>query len=105
MKHRIIWSAGAKADLLNILDDVQKDGLSVALNLVRFIRSEANRLKQFPFSGRIVPEHFGEIGELRELMVSRCRLIYAVQSAQVAVFAVVDQSQDLETQFLKRLKS
>ena len=105
MKHRIAWSVLAKTDLLNILLYVQKDGVGTGLGLVKLIRSETSKLKYFPFLGRMVLELTGDKSDqFRELIVSRYRVIYSVGANTVQVQTIVDQSQDLETQFLKRLK-
>ncbi|MGH2586020.1 MAG: type II toxin-antitoxin system RelE/ParE family toxin, partial [Dehalococcoidia bacterium] len=53
---RLIWLRSARADLREIYRYIARDSAAHATATIRRIRSSAERLADFPESGRIVPE-------------------------------------------------
>ena len=88
----VTWTAPAVEDLRQIHQFISKDSKQYAAIVVRSLRSAAERLKEFPASGRRVPELPGS--PYREVIVSLYRIIYryAEEQDRVLVLAVVHGS-------------
>ncbi|MGH2599228.1 MAG: type II toxin-antitoxin system RelE/ParE family toxin [Dehalococcoidia bacterium] len=85
---RLIWLRSARADLREIYRYIARDSAAHATATIRRIRSSAERLADFPESGRIVPEHGDPM--VREVIVSPYRVAYRYFPDRdlVQVFAV-----------------
>lgn len=88
----VIWSAPALEDLHQIHQFISKDSKQYAAIVVRTLRSAAERLRQFPESGRRVPELLET--RYREVIFPPYRIIYryAEKKDRVLVLAVVHGS-------------
>ena len=83
MAFRIIWSPSARWDLVDLKDYISLDS---PLNAKRFISSLFNtveRLVEYPFSGRVVPEFDDE--QLREIIKRPCRIVYRINKTTSTV--------------------
>ena len=89
---KVIWTAPAVEDLRQIHQFIAKDSKQYAAITVRSLRGAAERLRNFPESGRPVPELPGS--RYREVIVSPYRVIYryAEEKNRVWVLAVVHGS-------------
>jgi toxin ParE1/3/4 len=87
MAHRVVWSPRALADAEAIAAYIAADSSSYASTVVRKIITGTMSLRQFPLSGRKVPEFDDE--SIRELLVYSYRIIYVVEERQVTVAALV----------------
>ena len=74
---RIRWSAEAVADLTAIHDYIARDSPRYAAATAGRLVSAVERLREFPESGRMVPE----VGEpdVREVIVGAYRIIYELR--------------------------
>lgn len=86
---RIEWTAGALADLEAIHAYVARDSPTNAQSLIDRIVRAAQPLVDFTNFGRRVPEWHGE-PPLREVLTTRHRIIYLVESDRIAIVAVID---------------
>jgi plasmid stabilization system protein ParE len=75
------------ADVEAIAAYIASDSLTYAKAVVRKIIASTRMLENFPLSGRKVPELDDE--SIRELFVYSYRIIYAVESGQITVTAVI----------------
>jgi len=73
-----------------IRDHIARDAPATASNYVRQLSSSVGRLKQFPFSGEVVPEIGRE--ELREVLQGNYRLIYRVSERRIDILTVFHTS-------------
>lgn len=81
------WTDRAIADLSCIAAYIANDSVHYARITVSRIRERAQQLKQFPYSGRLVPE--AENADIRELAHGSYRIIYRVVSpTQVDILTV-----------------
>lgn len=82
-------------DLEDIARFIRIDSASSARRVVAEIREKITRLKQFPLSGRVVPE-YAEAGH-REVIVGNYRIIYRVieEMRRVEILAAVHGARDL----------
>jgi toxin ParE1/3/4 len=83
---RLTWTEGATADVDDHAHYLSQYSHETAAWFVRVINDAAERLRDFPLSGRMVPEwrHRGR----REIIVKNHRLIYRVEENEVVIVAV-----------------
>jgi addiction module RelE/StbE family toxin len=86
------WSDLALDDLEDIKNYISKDSPYYARELVESVFIAAERLIDFPFSGRQVPE--AEDSQIREIIVQSYRTMYRVESHRVLILAVMHGSRD-----------
>ena len=87
MADRVVWSPRALSDVEAIATYIAIDSSFYAKAVVRKIVTMTKSLARFPKSGRKVPEFDDE--SLRELIVYSYRIIYAVESDQITITAVI----------------
>ena len=80
MKVRFLISA--KQDMQTIKTYIAKDSPQTAIKF----RKSTGRLKEFPRSGRVIPEL--QNPDLREILVDGYRVMYQLDGTNVNVFAV-----------------
>ena len=93
MAWRVVWTEPAWANLEAAADYIAQDSPRYAAALVREARDAARSLSSFANRGRIVPE-IGNV-EIRELFVSRYRLIYRFTASEVTILAFIHSARDL----------
>ncbi len=84
---KIVWTELAVADLESIRSYIAHDSQVYADALLSEIFSSTDQLKQFPKSGRIVPELDEE--NTRELVVGNYRVIYDIVGSLVRILGVL----------------
>ena len=87
------WSDLALDDLEDIKHYISKDSLFYAREFIDLIFTTAERLVDFPLSGREVPE--AEDKSIREVIVQSYRVMYRVETNCVLMLAVMHGSRDL----------
>jgi toxin ParE1/3/4 len=85
-KHALLWAGPALDDLREIREYVSRDNPSATKKLADSIRESVLRLREYPKSGRVVPE-LPELG-YREVIVAPCRIVYQIQQKRVVVLRV-----------------
>ncbi len=101
----IIWAPSALKDIGAIANYIAKDSVWAAENMVRLFFEKAKILERFPFIGKPVPET--KVNYLKEILVSRYRIIYEIISdEEVHILSVHHQSRLLKNNptFKKRLR-
>ncbi len=93
------WTESALGDLEVILDRVAAESPNSASNLASQILTLASNLETLPDRGRMVPERGDE--RVREVLLSRFRLIYESGQHAVTILGVIHQRQDFETWLLE----
>ncbi|MGH9555075.1 MAG: type II toxin-antitoxin system RelE/ParE family toxin [Terriglobales bacterium] len=97
----VVWTEESRRDLSEIRDYISLDSPSSADRLLQQIIDSTHRLKQFPASGRRVPE--SPRADLREVVVQPYRVIYAVEERTVVILGVAPGRRDAQA-FLARLR-
>jgi toxin ParE1/3/4 len=82
----IAWTGEAESNLLTIYEYVAHDSPAIAGRIIRELVDSAERLSEFPLSGRSV-EELKEQG-VRELVVAPYRIAYKVTDQTVAILKV-----------------
>ncbi len=91
---KINWTEQAIEDLTNIADFIRKDSEKYARLTIKNIRNRVGQLKQFPNSGKIVPEI--EKNEIRELILGNYRIIYLIfSSSRIDILTVHHSARQL----------
>lgn len=83
---QVTWSGRALDDLRSIHERVAHDNATAAAQLILQIALSVRRLRDFPLSGRVVPEFEG-IG-VREIIVRRYRVAYEVRGEIVQILKI-----------------
>lgn len=100
---RIFWSEQALSDAEEIRDFIARDAPAFADLFVDRISEAVERLSDFPFSGRVVPE-FGR-PHLREILLGSYRIVYQVGQGAVSIVTVFHTARLLELEHLSGLGS
>lgn len=89
---RLTWLAPARADLRDIRRHIALDSRTGARRMVERIHDTVARLRDFPESGRVVPE-FSDLS-LREVIVPPYRVLYRYRREQdlVQILSVLHSS-------------
>jgi len=95
--HAVFWTNPALQNLLEIAQYIQADNPAAAKKLVKKIKTKVSHLRQFPNSGRIVPEY--PASGLREVIVDDYRIIYRVlpTKSHVQILTVRHGARPLDT--------
>ena len=102
--YKVKWTSNAKEDLLNIVDYIKKDSLSVARKVYGKIKEKAQSINFFPLRGRVVPELQKEgITIYRELIIEPWRIMYKIENDTVYIMAIYDSRQNVEELLLQKL--
>jgi toxin ParE1/3/4 len=86
MAHALTWSRAALADVDEIEAYITSQSPSNARKVVERIFAAANKLRDFPYAARMVPEW--QDPQIRETFVHSYRLIYRVDNTTIEVVAV-----------------
>lgn len=87
-----IWSPRSVADLEEIRAYIEADAPAWADLTVRRLVAAVERLRQFPDSGRMVPER--QSPELREVVSGKFRIVYRRRSGTVEIATVFRGSRE-----------
>lgn len=85
---KLVWSARANRDLVQIANYIALDNPDAAIKWVDRLRERARQAASMPRAGRMVPE--AESGDVREVFLQTYRLIYRIERKQIVVLAVVE---------------
>lgn len=87
---RVLWTDAALNQLEAIRDYLAKTSPEYARGVAERLLKRSEQIAAFPYSGRTVPEY--ELGEVRQVVEGRYRLIYLIKETQVEVLAVIHTS-------------
>jgi len=93
---KITWSPLAVEQVQDIAIYIALDKPSVAEQWADKIFNSVNRLKEFPKSGRVVPEI--NRSEIREIVQGNYRVIYKIKKQEIMVLIVKSYRQKLRSE-------
>ena len=101
--YQVFWTQTAQQDLKNIIAYIATDSETQARRVYLAIKQKADKLRQMPLQGRIVPElqYYG-ILTYRELISLPWRIVYKTDENKVWVLAVIDGRRNVEDILLDR---
>ena len=88
----ILWSPRSGADLKEISSFIETDSPAWADLTIRRLIAAVERLREFPDSGRMVPER--QSPDLREIVSGKFRIVYRRKPALVEIVTVFRGSRD-----------
>lgn len=89
----IIWTEPALQELDAIAEYIVIDNPQAASDLVKAVFQKADRLEDFPESGRIPPELPGLV--YREVVVPPCRIFHRQDGKRVIILYVMREERQL----------
>lgn len=95
MALKIVWSPEAVEDLESIAEYIGRDSEFYARTIVAKALESAKAIREFPNSGRVVPE-FGD-ATVREFFVYNYRVIYKTTEDSILVVAVIHGKRLIDT--------
>lgn len=90
---RVEWSDFARDDLDDLVHYISRDSAFYGRHFGQKVVLATQRLKEFPESGRMIPE--AEDKALREIIVQGYRVMYRLETDHVLILAVMHGSRDL----------
>ena len=90
---KIEWTEPAIADLQDIYDYISVDARKTAQRFVDKLFKSTEKLKNFPFIGRKVPEDGRE--NIREILIQEYRIVYRVEDDRIRILAVIHGRRDV----------
>ncbi|GAB4298108.1 MAG: type II toxin-antitoxin system RelE/ParE family toxin [Thiohalomonadaceae bacterium] len=93
---RVEWSDFARDDLDALVRYISRDSAFFARRFGQRVVLATQRLKEFPESGRMIPE--ADDPALREIIVQGYRIMYRLETARVLILAVMHGSRDVAGQ-------
>jgi len=84
---KLIWALRALNDLNEIGDYISKDSILYAKNTINGIINSVKILKQFPKSGKVMPELMQD--DIREISKGNYRIIYKLKDADIVEIITV----------------
>jgi toxin ParE1/3/4 len=97
MVPKIIWTAQAKNDLLEIKNFIALDSLFYAKRMIYLIYQSCKKLSAHPQIGMPLFEQDGF--ELRRILIKRYRVIYTLHQQNIYIIAVYHQARLLPAKF------
>ena len=89
---QVIWAASALEDINSIAEYIARDSADQAAIFVTRLIEATDRLQEFPYSGRILPEMGNE--SCREIIYRAYRIMYRVEGDDVWITGVVHGARD-----------
>jgi len=99
MALKVFWTDRAKAHLRDILDYIAFDNPDATQTLARKVFANADRLKEYPYAGRKLPEL--RESPYRERVVPPCRVIYQLRGNAVVILVVIRSERHLQLGLLR----
>ena len=96
---QIIWTEPALSDLNEIAEYIALDNFIAAQDLVAKVFDKADRLREFPKSGRIPPELKGS--RYREIIVGPCRIFYRIEKTKITILYVMREERLLRNYLIE----
>jgi len=102
-KNKVVFSRYAESDLVEILDYFIAFNPAYAKQTLENIETKVQGLKDFPESGRVVPElALQNIMNYRELIEDVYRIIYSIEPEMIIIHSVIDSRRNLEDLLVRK---
>jgi toxin ParE1/3/4 len=99
----IIYSDGAKDDILAITDYIARDSAISAGKVLDRLEHRIGNLATLPERGRVVPEfQWHGISNIREIFERPWRILYQIRASDVVIVAVYDGRRQVNDVLLER---
>lgn len=89
---KVIWAPSALNDVDSIAEYIARDSVEMAALFVVRLFEATDRLEEFPFSGRIIPEINNS--DCREIIYGAYRIMYRIERNEVWITGVIHSARD-----------
>ena len=89
---KVIWSPSSVEDADAISEYISRDSIYHASFFINRLFEITDRLQEFPFSGRIIPEIDNE--NCREIIYGSYRIMYKIVKSNVWITGIVHSAQN-----------
>lgn len=100
MDREVVWTEAAWRDLDEAADYIARDSPAYASSWVEAVRNAARSLSHHPLRGRKVPEI--DDPSVREIFVTRYRLVYRVVPERVYILGLIHGARDFTRAWARR---
>jgi addiction module RelE/StbE family toxin len=84
---QVVWAPSALEDLDALGEYIARDSVDRAALLITRVIEIADRLQDYPFSGRVIPEVNDKL--CREIILGSYRIMYRIEGDEVWITGVV----------------
>jgi len=88
---KVHWTNKAQQHLVEIYEYIATDSEVYASRMVDRLTKRSKQIKEFPRSGREVPEY--DHPDVREVIEGTYRIVYRIKQEQIDILAVIHSSQ------------
>lgn len=91
---KVIWSQESLKQLSEIELFIAKDSPDRAAKFINKLINRAEKIKDYPYKGRVVPEF--SVVEMREVFEKSYRIVYKISKDQIEILTVYEGHQMLK---------
>ena len=99
---KVIWSKESLRQLIEIENYISKDNPEGAVKFINKLIDRAEKVKDYPYKGRIVPEF--SINEIREVFEKTYRIVYRISGDRIEIITVFEGHQLLKPDDILKIK-
>lgn len=85
---QLVWTREALLRLIEIEDYIAEDSPQRAEEFIYQLIKQAQRIANFPYAGRVVPEF--SIEDIREILYKNYRIVYRIKEDRIEVLTVFE---------------
>ncbi len=85
---KIVWSKESLQQLIEIENYISRDSPERAVEFINRLIDRAEKIKDYPYKGRVVPEF--SINEIREVFEKNYRIVYRISEEQIEILTVFE---------------
>ena len=85
---KVIWSKESLKQLIQIEQYISKDSPERVVQFIDKLIDRGEKIKDFPFKGRIVPEF--SANEIKEVFENSYRIFYRISKDQIGILTVFE---------------
>ena len=100
---KVIWSKESLQQLIEIEKYISRDSPERAVQFINRLIDCAEKIKDYPYKGRVVPEF--SLNEIREVFEKSYRIVYRISENQIEILTVFEGHKLLKSsEILKKSK-
>ena len=100
---KVIWSKESLQQLIEIEKYISRDSPERAVQFINRLIDRAEKIKDYPYKGRVVPEF--SLNEIREVLEKSYRIVYRISEDQIEILTVFEGHKLLKSsEILKKSK-
>lgn len=97
---KVTWSKESLQQLIQIEQFISRDNPERAVQFINRLIDRAEKIKDYPYQGRIVPEF--SLNEIREVFEKSYRIVYRISENQIEILTVFEGHKLLKSSKISR---